>query len=446
MNAIKFDRASRDAYSAASHKESAGYIELAQARLREVHASYPTPAYPPPIFRKDFIEEIAGDAVSLINVLMRIPEVLFDGDYEAWALALGFPRQTAKQLSGYCSKRSLEVATAFARPDVLLTETGRKFLEFNISPYIGGPGTYGRLASFYRDSPFLHVLDGFDTSHTDGKVNQAWCDTVRQIARSHGDVELPTFYLAVAEPDSELQTDWVRHDFSDLVRQMGYKAVVGSMRGLAVKRHGVFSASGQAVQVVFTCMTYPEMVADGVPATLIDSLVKADEDGIADLICAPINTLFESKVNLALLHDARFLSRITPVEQATVRALVPFTCRLDKESIRLGLSAKDQFVLKPASDHSGNGVLIGPRLTTTQWHDALYEALASTGEYILQYCVSDVLRYADDDNNFANICLGPIVTGGQCHGSLVRVQPFDGKVNVMNSLFGSKLAIALAMN
>ncbi|HVF67128.1 MAG TPA: hypothetical protein VM914_05675 [Pyrinomonadaceae bacterium] len=118
-------------------------------------------------------------------------------------------------------------------------------------------------------------------------------------------------------------------------------------------------------------------------------LLRAYADGrvcfVNSLRCKPLH----KKAAFELLTDdegARVI-RLTPEERGVVDACVPWTRRVSERVTTRGgervdliehvRGRRESFVIKPNDDYGGRGVVVGPRVSQSEWDDALDSALGA---------------------------------------------------------------------
>jgi len=116
-------------------------------------------------------------------------------------------------------------------------------------------------------------------------------------------------------------------------------------------------------------------------------LLRAYADGrvclVNSLRCKPLH----KKAAFELLtddEDARVV-RLTREEREVISACVPWTRRLSERMTTRGgervdliehvRGRRESFVIKPNDDYGGRGVVVGPRVSQSEWDDALADAL-----------------------------------------------------------------------
>jgi hypothetical protein len=166
-------------------------------------------------------------------------------------------------------------------------------------------------------------------------------------------------------------------------------------------------------------------------------LLRAYADGRVCLVnsfrCKPLH----KKAAFELLTDdadARAFG-LTPGERGAISACVPWTRRVSErattrngervdliEHVRRG---RDSFVLKPNDDYGGRGVVIGPRVSQSEWDDALASALDA--DYVVQEAVglhTEVFPiFTDSAWGFQPMYVdtNPFLFRGRVEGAMVRL-------------------------
>jgi hypothetical protein len=166
-------------------------------------------------------------------------------------------------------------------------------------------------------------------------------------------------------------------------------------------------------------------------------LLRAYADGRVCLVnsirCKPLHkkAAFELLTNE---EDARRFG-LTDVEREVIGACVPWTRRVSErattrngervdliEHVRRG---RDSFVLKPNDDYGGRGVFIGPKVSESEWDDALAAALE--GDYVVQEAVelhTEVFPVFNDSAwSFEPMYVdtNPFLFRGRVEGAMVRL-------------------------
>lgn len=112
------------------------------------------------------------------------------------------------------------------------------------------------------------------------------------------------------------------------------------------------------------------------------ALLDAEEHGIAN----PVALDLEAKSTLAELSRAADAGEgwLTREERAVIRALVPWTRRLDQEVAAQVLSDPARYVLKRSWDYGGKAVHLGIETPPPRWQELVTEALRPGDVWVAQ--------------------------------------------------------------
>ncbi|MEK8034765.1 hypothetical protein AACH06_28435 [Ideonella sp. DXS29W] len=399
--------------------------------------------FPPPLFDKRAVDELAEAAVELVKIVGSIPERIFGGDHRAWMRFLAMPQADVEFLAPLCRPRLMARATEFARPDFLPTDSGPRVTEINISTPIGGMATCEPYVDEFANTGFARHLAKqgacFDTPAT----SELWLNALMAQCPLARVTEAPIMFEALANPDDR---DASRQAFVNLAARAGFNVISGLLTEITVKADGVF-VYGQRIHTVYTMFTWNELKRF-VPYSLVQALVAAEEDGLVDFIGAPVTALFDHKANLELLTSPAFAHRYTEAEQSLLKRVVPLTFRVTQESVEHALDRRVDLVLKPGDEYGGNGVVFGSSVSPEEWERRLREANASCQLYVCQAVVRSDWRHdvaMPGGRRRYVACLGPMVFGGVYAGLAVRQTVQGGDTPVINVANGAEEGCGLSV-
>jgi glutathionylspermidine synthase len=388
--------------------------------------------FPPPVFEDRFVTEMIEDTRQLLRLLYSLPDRIFDGDYQAWMTFLGLPDSERSLLSDLLSPRTLRLARQFARPDFVVTADGLKLVEVNVSPPLGGLNTHDPYARQFEKSGYQSFLSGQGFTVTAPSMTTLWGDALREVTRTTAGDGRPVMYEAIANP-ADINSG--RHAFEQLVHENGYDYANGLVQDLQIRGDGVFSGD-RRIHAIFAMYTWKE-TREFVDPGVTRALAAADEAGLVDFIAAPAYALFDNKANLELLSSPAYATFFTDDERALIRRYVPETFRVTPATGDSLLAEKDDFVLKPASEYGGRGILFGDQLSEQDWADAV-NTVAADGGYVAQRRLAKLWRCSGFDGEGYrdyHVVLGPLVFGDRYGGTFVRWTDVAGRnllVNVHN--------------
>jgi hypothetical protein len=164
-------------------------------------------------------------------------------------------------------------------------------------------------------------------------------------------------------------------------------------------------------------------------------LLRAYADGrvclVNSLRCKPLH----KKAAFELLTDEDEARRFTTEEREVIRACVPWTRRVSERTTTRGgervdllehvRHRRDSFVIKPNDDYGGRGLVIGPKVTQSEWDDALSAALG--GDCVVQEVVelhTEIFPiFTDSSWSFQPMYVdtNPFLFRGRVEGAMVRL-------------------------
>jgi hypothetical protein len=190
--------------------------------------------------------------------------------------------------------------------------------------------------------------------------------------------------------------DWrearTRREFelsAETFRAAGSKVVIVDPAELAYAGGRLWAGEGFAVDLVYKRVVVQELIdrCGSAAAFAAHPLVRASLDGAVCVANGLSVQLLFSKAWFALLWEPDFAQLLTAEELEAVRSCVPWTgvvtegpVDLDGGSVELLEHLRrhrEGFVLKPAKDYGGHGVVLGWETTEADWDTALATALAS---------------------------------------------------------------------
>ncbi len=373
--------------------------------------------FPPPLFSTGFVDELSYAARTVVGLLQAIPERVFGGDIAAWMEFQGLAREESDLLTRSLNKRNLHMASQFARPDFVLTTSGPKVVEVNVSAPLGGMNTVDPYVQQFRGSGYFQYLQeaGYDVSAPE--MRSIWGQAFQSLVRPRESAGRPVVFEAIAD-SADINSG--RQAFERLVGSFGFGYANGLVQDLDVRADGVYY-EGRRVDVVFTMYTWLE-TRKFVPAEVTVGLMEADAAGLVDFIAPPTSALFDNKANLELLTSDSFAESFTEAEREFVRRYIPRTFRVTEGTAAEAIAHRSRMVLKPGSDYGGRGIVFGDQVSDEEWTAAIGAAAAESGficqQRLDQLWTSRAFNGAEYRDYY--VCLGPLVFGGEYAGTFVR--------------------------
>lgn len=373
--------------------------------------------FPPPLFSSEFVDELSYAARTVVGLLQAIPERLFGGSIAAWMEFQGLAPEESDLLTRSLNKRNLQMASQFARPDFVLTASGPKVVEVNVSAPLGGMNTVDPYVKQFRSSGYFRHLQeaGYDVSAPE--MRSIWGEAFRSLVRPRQSDGRPVVFEAIAD-GNDINSG--RHAFEKLVGSFGFAYANGLVQDLDVRADGVYY-EGRRIDVVFTMYTWLE-TRKFVPSEVTIRLMEADAAGLVDFIAPPTSALFDHKANLELLTSDSFAECFTEAERDFIRRYVPRTFRVTEGTASEALADRSRMVLKPGSDYGGRGIVFGDQVSDEEWTTAIGAAAAGSG-FICQQRLEELWTsqgFNGTEYRDYYVCLGPLVFAGEYAGTFVR--------------------------
>lgn len=316
---------------------------------------------------------IQGASRDVLSSLRRAFALLDEADYEP---VLGLTPDEARLAT---IDSGFDPFVTVARLDGFLMRDGRLgFVEFNAeSP--GGIGFGATLATIFESLPVMRRFAERYAMRSHAVLDHT-LDALLAAYKAWGGTE-PAPRIAIVDWRSAptyVEFELCREAFE----RRGIPARVVDPRELEIAndrlRAGDFTID----------LVYRRLVASEIPAKLDLShpLVVAARARLACVASGFRSWALHSKVMFALVSDPATSATLTPEERASVDAFVPWT-RLVREMrttdweanevdlLAFALDARDELVVKPATDYGGAGVVLGWTVDGETWEKALQEAL-----------------------------------------------------------------------
>ncbi|MCU7821276.1 hypothetical protein [Kitasatospora sp. DSM 101779] len=344
--------------------------------------------------------QLHADLENLRSALASLPDLLFGGDFEAFARAVGL---TDVQVSAVMRGRGATVSRQ-TRADLYVDDTGFKLLELNIGSAVGG-----------MDNPDMcrellarpHLAD-FAERHELGFVDSLR-EQVNNIVVESGFGPGDSPVVALTDwPDGYGRMLPYMEALCDRWGEFGLEAHpchVGQLEA----RDGRVWLGEKAVDIVFRVFLIGDLLKSPQALQLVHPILDAAERGEVRIFTPLDSAVYASKGALALLSDERNRGLFGADVLASLDRILTWTRMVrpgpvtleNGESVDLveyALAHQQDLVLKPTSLAGGSGVLPGwtEGLTADEWSEHVHAALDRP--YILQRRVRPTVELFADDN------------------------------------------------
>ncbi|GAA1171101.1 hypothetical protein F4556_006127 [Kitasatospora gansuensis] len=387
-------------------------------------------------------DRLHTDLENLRTALAGLPDLLFGGDFAAFARAVGL---TEVQVSAVLRGRGPAVSRQ-TRADLYVDESGFKLLELNIGSAVGGMDN----ADMCRELLRHPVLADFAGSHGLGFVDSLREQVNNVLAESgFGPGDRPVVALTDS-PDGYRKMLPYMEELCDRWREFGLDAYPCHLGQLA-PRDGRVWLGERPVDVIFRVFLIGDLVKYPEVPALMDPVLDAAERGEVRIFTPLDSAAYASKGALALLSDERNRGLFDAEVLASLDRILPWTRMVRPGSVTLesgervdlveyALRHQRELVLKPTSLAGGDGVLLGwaDGLGPEQWREQLLAAL--DGPFILQRRVTPTPELYPDENGELQpwTALWGVFTGAAGHGgAYIRATPASAAGQVVNVATGA---------
>ncbi len=433
MNTL-LDRSILAFYQRCDHVDGEAFA----AQLRAVHPGDWRATFPPVVYPPGFLTELGEAAAALLTLIFSLPERLFGGDIARQLTAQRLTSQQQADVLPFCTPHLLEKARLFARPDILLTHSGPKVVEMNVTPSLGGLGICDRYVQTWRQSSLCQAMSQAGLELAAPPMGEIWGEVVHRYRRARG-AHRPVMLELIDDPAENPEENFARPDFLQVAEQAGFQVVTARPIDVRFQPDGVYVGQ-QKIDVVFTDLVFSEQLEHGISSDFFAALAQAEAQRQLDVFSIPAScALYDNKANLALLSDPAFAARFTPSERALIQRYIPPTFLLSEQTLARAQQERAQLVLKPGLGLCGHKVVFGYACTEQAWRAELDTQLAAGGSWILQTLVSDLWSYAlpMTPEDVRMVCLGPLIFDGKYAGIYSREEAFNGKAVAVNRAQGA---------
>ncbi|MFD8498258.1 hypothetical protein [Amycolatopsis sp. NPDC059657] len=383
-----------------------------------------------PLFLAEEKARRAGaDMRFLFDLLVSLPDRLFEGDFAAYGRALGL---TEAQIS-LAGRTRVAEPTVFGRGDLYLRGGELKLLEFNLGSSIGGMEWVDINRALLAAPEFARFAEEHELGFHDPLAAIA-AELTRHARRETGG-ERPLVVL----------TDWpgsYEHhieSFEMLAERLDGPALevrscaMGELRASA---DGVF-LHGAKVDLLYRFFGLKEIAGTAGGFELAEPFLLAHEARTTPMFLPFEYSLYSNKRSLAMLSDERNRQVFAADELAVIDRILPWSRPLVPGEVVSPEGRVDLFdycrarrtglVLKPSSGFSAGGIVPGWACDERTWLDTL--TYAASHSFVVQERVSpdpEPFREPGDDaiSDFA-VNWGLYVFGDGYAGGMTRGMPSE---------------------
>lgn len=422
-------------------------------------------------------KEFAEVSVKTFNLLRAVFRKKFLADPNWLSEYYGFPQQFIQYFLAGISR--FHINNLLGRGDFVISESGIKCLEFNISSNLGGwQGPLWR--SQYMEIPaFAQFFEETEIKMKGDRLffilfNHLIQASLKTFSHLKDELNLALIFpLASGKPDEQPHGEYLNRTYSEVLRQtspdLTGKVIICDFGHLRFDGEQVFY---QELPV----HTLVEYYGGFVPLEL---LVAFKVKKIL-LYNGSVTGLTSNKLNLALLSESEDSPDFSTDERDSIKKYIPWTRKLvdgpttyEGEKIDLMdfvYSNREKLVLKPATGIGGIEIMVGRKTSKEkwigkvtealksdpwekvtlspgnfekQWYELADEAFQQSSWVVQEYVESLPYMFQSGENDCAvhDAVWGLFVFGSDYAGGFARVLPKDDETGIINVHRGAEKAI-----
>ena len=375
------------------------------------------------------IRQAADDLRSVFEILVSLPDRLFDGDLDRYCAAVGFDPASVRLMRRMGGGRP----TMFGRSDLYHDGTSLKLLEFNVGSQLGGIDQCQVLPAMLEVDAFQAFAQRHRISyvHTGERI----AASIRAAAEPVSNGDAPV--VALLEADGALaKLHRLLSSFQEMLRGCGLDVRLAELSQVREK-DGKLYLDGTPVDAVLRYFSVNQLRKDPNGESAVEPVFRAHEAGGTVLFTTLESFLYSNKACLALLSDRRWREAYSAGERELIDRVVPWTrdvvpgpTEVRGDQVDLVEYCRDQrerLILKPRNDFGGNGIVMGWLCGDAEWRAALGDAL-DRGYVVQERVVQRREPVVDPDTGQLQdwVCLwSTFLTPDGFAGSHIRALPAD---------------------
>ena len=401
----------------------------------------------------------ADASEKLCNLVKRIPKRVFNNDPYKISNYFGVPATVVKlQLDGFTDDH---IDNLLARGDFIVSSTGIKCLEFNVTANIGGLMT-PKWEFLSLNTP---VLSKFFKEYKVKTKNENLLSLllehlIRPLGKYSGDSADKEINIALVverfvEVDKENSTGkYLNELYKELLARKG-KSLKGE----------VFICDYQHLKVVGDYVFFRDKkihaLLERYHGVVPPSIQEVFKSGNVIVYNGPITNLLSNKLSLAVLsdYDAFDPHAFSAEEKEIIDTYVPWTRRIAPGGTFYGkekidnledfiLSNRETLIIKPGRGLGGDGVCVGRKSTKEEWEEAVKTAYRKKGWLVQEFVESAVGLYQCGESgcDLHDMVWGFFVFGSRYTGEGLRVMPQKVGKGVLNCHQGATISVVFLVD
>jgi len=319
------------------------------------------------------LREFADDLMEFFDLLVSVPQRLFDGDLRRYCAALGIDDRRAALMCRGSTGRPAR----YGRADVYRDAHSFRLLEFNIGSELGGADR----------AVMNHALLGVDEFRSFAEEHRlSFMDTGVEVANALRTIVAPVSgdrepVVAMLEgPGGLAKYGNLATAFQEVMKFAGLDVRLGEAQDVT-NRNGKIHLDGTPIDMVLRYFSVDQICADPNGEAVLEPFLRAHDAGTTVLYTGMDSGLFANKGALAFLSDPCSRAVFSAAELALIDRVLPWTralvsgpTQMNDETVDLldyCRANRDRLILKPRAGFGGVGTVVGWESTDREWSHAL---------------------------------------------------------------------------
>lgn len=400
-----------------------------------IHEGYQkiVPFHKPFFLSYDSYNYVKDMSDSIIQLIKKVPNRLFDNDYNAFLSALGYNQRDIEFLKLYLQQGEdlLNLSSTFSRVDYIYADNSLKVMELNVGAAIGGIGIMDRYHEIFNRFERDSIKDQYNHVST-GKV---FADTIRELAIQHlGRGEKKLAFLCWETEMNEVHP----HEAVYYLSKEGVDARVLSINQITFSKNGVYH-NDERMDILYGCFTFNEFKKDD-DRKFLKRIIKYHINKDLLYLVPPLSTIYGNKGLLSLVKSQEFIDTCS-LKEKRILETIPETKNLNEDNFDWALNNRGQLVVKPVVGHGGIGVEFGANYSNSDWGKLLEKLLKEDKAVICQQYISPKNVSPQNDLSF-QVCLGALNFNSNFAGVFIRIMNQMEAPAAINCTKGSSFTIA----
>ncbi len=394
-------------------------------------------------------KQLQEASTSLFHLVRQIPQRLFANNPQTLSAYFGFsPEYIQLQLE---SIKDGHLDNLMARGDFIMSATGLKCIEYNVSGALGGLDLPLMEATYLNNPIIAKFIEQYHIRTYNTNQYVLLCrHLLAAVKKKFPPADHPEINMAIIFPpinSTEAAAGAIKYlnqVYRQVLEEQGYSTngtvSLCDFPHLTVQDNRIFYKGKRLHTLV-------EFYHGEVPLPVLFSSLL----GNVILYNGPITLLLSNKLNHVLLSENENTGKFTPRERELIKTYIPWTRRVVPGRVTYGTgtfhledflySHREKLVVKPVSELGGKDVQVGKYTPASRWEDMVKKFLSDqTSTWIVQeYLEPFTHLYQYGDNGYAEYetMWGLFVFGAQYAGGFLRILPTENTKGVINTHQGA---------